>query len=77
VRRLIGAAFAGALLCLAGLFGARRGGVAAERAREDRARLEDYRTTRQRIDDAEAEAADDPAPLRDWLRARGRPDRTE
>ena len=27
MRRLIGAAFAGALLCLAGLFGARRGGV--------------------------------------------------
>ena len=68
MRRLIDAAFAGALLCLAGLFGARRGGITTERAWRDRARLENYRTTRRRIDDAEAHVADDPARVRDWLR---------
>lgn len=34
--------------------------------------LRDYQKTRERMDDAEDNLADDPATLRDWLRERGK-----
>lgn len=34
--------------------------------------LNDYRKTRERIDDAASDIPDDPSVLRDWLRERGK-----
>jgi len=51
---------------------ARRRGVAEERARRARQDREAADATRRRMDDAATDMGDDPAVLRDWLRARGR-----
>jgi len=51
---------------------ARKRGVAEERARRARQDREAADTTRRRMDNATKDLGDDPAVLRDWLRARGR-----
>ena len=51
---------------------ARKRGVAEERARRARMDREAADATRGRMDNATTDLGDDPAVLRDWLRARGR-----
>ena len=51
---------------------ARQRGAAEERARRARQDREAADATRRRMDDATNDLGDDPAVLRDWLRARGR-----
>jgi len=51
---------------------ARKRGVAEERARRARMEREAADATRRRMDNATTDMGDDPAVLRDWLRARGR-----
>jgi len=51
---------------------ARKRGAAEERARRARKDYAAANATRRRMDNATKDLGDDPAVLRDWLRARGR-----
>ncbi len=63
----------GVIAGLAALIGqARKRGAAEERARRARKDREAAAATRRRMDNATTDMGDDPAVLRDWLRARGR-----
>ncbi|RMF06356.1 MAG: hypothetical protein D6773_04420 [Alphaproteobacteria bacterium] len=50
-------------------------GRSSQRARDARRRLENYRDTRRRMDDADAELGNDPDIARRWLRDRAQRDR--
>ena len=63
----------GAIAGIAVLIGqARKRGAAEERARRARRDREAADATRRRMDNATTDMDDDPAILRNWLRARGR-----
>ena len=71
LRFLIGGLWkplAGLAVLLAAWIAGRRGAA----VKAESTALRDYQKTRERMDNAENDIADDPATLRDWLRERGK-----